>query len=155
MCGCFSLALYWEPGLKPRHLLWLRIELVTLWFAGQHSIHWATPDREKYIILKVFQFILQKKHSGRRVPFGWRMWCLFVSVLDDAVTLNPIPRDGLNVVELSTWNKFLLLLQDKRRGQYFLCLGCKGECGLGSVFHWRLCGHNLLFPFPSICSSFS
>ena len=31
----------WIPGNVP----WLGIELVTLWFAGWHSIHWATPVR--------------------------------------------------------------------------------------------------------------
>ena len=30
---------------QPRHVPWLGIQLVTLWFAGQHSIHWATPAR--------------------------------------------------------------------------------------------------------------
>ena len=35
----------WGPGLKPKHVPWLGIEPVTLWFAGQHSIHWATPAR--------------------------------------------------------------------------------------------------------------
>ena len=34
---------YWGPGPQPRHVRWLRIESVTPWFAGWHSIHWATP----------------------------------------------------------------------------------------------------------------
>ena len=33
------------PGLQPGHVPWLAIEPETLWFAGQHSIHWATPAR--------------------------------------------------------------------------------------------------------------
>ena len=45
MWGCLSRAPYWESGLQPRHVPWLGIELVTLWFSGQHSIHWATPAR--------------------------------------------------------------------------------------------------------------
>ena len=45
MCGCISCALYWGPGLQPRHVLWLRIELVTLRFISPPSIHWATPAR--------------------------------------------------------------------------------------------------------------
>ena len=45
MCGCLSHAPYLGPGLQLRHVPWLGIELVTLWFAGQCSIHWATPAR--------------------------------------------------------------------------------------------------------------
>ena len=33
------------PGPQPRHVLWLGIELLTLQFAGQRLIHWATPAR--------------------------------------------------------------------------------------------------------------
>ena len=33
------------PGLQSRHVPWLGIEPVTPWFAGQRSIHWATPAR--------------------------------------------------------------------------------------------------------------
>ena len=36
----------WGPGLQPRHVPWLGIQLVTLWFAGLCLIHWATPARE-------------------------------------------------------------------------------------------------------------
>ena len=45
MCGHLSCILFRGPGPKPRHVPWLGIEPVTLWFAGQHSIHWATPGR--------------------------------------------------------------------------------------------------------------
>ena len=34
MCGCFSSAPYRGPGLQPRHVPWLGIELSTLWFAA-------------------------------------------------------------------------------------------------------------------------
>ena len=43
----------WGPGPQPRHVPWLGIELVTLWFTGLHSIHWATPARALYICLIV------------------------------------------------------------------------------------------------------
>ena len=33
----------WGPGWQPRHGPWLWSERVTLWFTGQHSIHWAPP----------------------------------------------------------------------------------------------------------------
>ena len=32
-----------EPGLQPRHVPWLGIELEALCFTGQRSIHWAIP----------------------------------------------------------------------------------------------------------------
>ena len=35
----------WGPGPQPRHVPWLGIEPVTLWFTGWCSIHWATPAR--------------------------------------------------------------------------------------------------------------
>ena len=37
-----------NPGMCPR----MGIKLATLWFAGWHSIHWATPARATLIILK-------------------------------------------------------------------------------------------------------
>ena len=45
MCGCLLRTPYWGPGRQPRHVPWLGRELVTLWFAGLRSIHWATPAR--------------------------------------------------------------------------------------------------------------
>ena len=45
MCGCLSHASYWGPDRQPRHVPWLGIEPVILWFAGPHSIHWAIPAR--------------------------------------------------------------------------------------------------------------
>ena len=45
MGGCLSRVPTWGPGPQPRHVPWLGIEPATLWFAGWHSIHWATPAR--------------------------------------------------------------------------------------------------------------
>ena len=46
MCGCLSCALHCGPGLQPRHVPWLGMELVTLLFVPiWRSIHWATPAR--------------------------------------------------------------------------------------------------------------
>ena len=36
---------YWGPGLQPRHVLSLGIELAALWFTGQRSVHCATLAR--------------------------------------------------------------------------------------------------------------
>ena len=51
MCGCLSCAPYWGPGLYPRHVPWLGIELVTLWLTDWHSIHWASPARAEFGVL--------------------------------------------------------------------------------------------------------
>ena len=51
ICGCLLHAPYWGPGLQPRHVSWLGIELAILWFAGQRSICWATPARAIFSIM--------------------------------------------------------------------------------------------------------
>ena len=74
--NCPSHASHWGPGPQHKHVPWLGIEPETLQFAGQHSIHWATPARasctvflltwfhKHYMItvqgecLSVFQYIL-------------------------------------------------------------------------------------------------
>ena len=45
ICGCLLHGLHWRPGPQARHVPWLGIEPVTLWFTGQCSIHWDTPAR--------------------------------------------------------------------------------------------------------------
>ena len=35
VCGCLSCALYQGPGLQPRHVPWLGIELATPWFEAR------------------------------------------------------------------------------------------------------------------------
>ena len=49
--GCLSYAPNYRPGPQPRHVPWLGIEPVTFQFAGQHSIHWATPARARTFFL--------------------------------------------------------------------------------------------------------
>ena len=50
--SCLLHAPNWGPGPQPRHVPWLGIELVTLWFTGRHSIHWVTPARVQILIYK-------------------------------------------------------------------------------------------------------
>ena len=56
MCGCLSHAshtpLTGDLAPQPRHVPWLGIELSTLWSAGGHWIHWATPARAQLTILQ-------------------------------------------------------------------------------------------------------
>ena len=46
-CGRDTSVPNWGPGLQPRHVPWLGIELETFRFAGWHSTHWAAPARAK------------------------------------------------------------------------------------------------------------
>ena len=72
MCGCLLCAPYWGRGLRPRHVPWLSIELVTLWFAGWHSIHWATPARayDYFYSSLVDMFFLIFRERGRAGGYG-------------------------------------------------------------------------------------
>ena len=56
---------HWGPGLKSRHVPWLGIEPVTLWFTVQCSMHWATPARAIFRTFDMhYLFILQKNYSN-------------------------------------------------------------------------------------------
>ena len=83
MCGCLLCTPHWGPGPQPRHVPWPGIKPVTLWFTGQHSIHWATPARAKsfkntkisskiFCIKSTFENLL----SARHCPPWWgpRKW---------------------------------------------------------------------------------
>ena len=56
----------WESGPWPRHVPWPGIEPVALRLAGQHLIHWATPVRANFKILKRFYLILDRKGGRKR-----------------------------------------------------------------------------------------
>ena len=58
MCGCLSHTPCLEPSLQPRHVPWLGVEQMTLWFAGWHSVHWATPVRAE--ITQCFMSIISQ-----------------------------------------------------------------------------------------------
>ena len=67
MQGCLWHAPYWGPGPQPRHVPWLGIEPVTLWFASWCSVHWATPAGPtcifKNVVLAGFIFIVKVIHA--------------------------------------------------------------------------------------------
>ena len=63
---------HWGPGLQPRHVSWLGIKPVTLWFAGRCSIHWSTPARAHFVFLTsswppIFDFLCSLIHQGGEV----------------------------------------------------------------------------------------
>ena len=65
---------HWGPGPPPRPVPWLGIKLVTLWFIGWLSIHWATPARTKqssFLISNLFA-------SGLAFQLIlWNSWSVF------------------------------------------------------------------------------
>ena len=70
MCGCLSRSPCWGPGPHPRHMAWLGIKPVTLWFAGQHSVHWATPTRAWTCTLNRSTKLEWEYKDGRRYNPG-------------------------------------------------------------------------------------
>ena len=63
-CGCLSCAPYWGPGPQPRHVPWPEIEPLTVWFAGWHSVCWATT-----IQYCMWSSVYLKPSSSTPVPF--------------------------------------------------------------------------------------
>ena len=63
MCGCLLCVPSWGPSPQPRPVPRLGIEPATLWFAGWHSIHWATPARANYLDFNFFHFDMEAFHS--------------------------------------------------------------------------------------------
>ena len=57
---------HWGPGPQPRHVPWLGIKPVTFWFAGPHSVHWATPARVEHTFDGLFY--------GPECGLCWRMF---------------------------------------------------------------------------------
>ena len=69
-CVVASCPPYWGSGLQPKHVPWLGIKPVTLWFSGQHSIHWATQAWSIYLIFTINLW-------GRDIiapSYGWDKW---------------------------------------------------------------------------------
>ena len=75
--SCLLHAPTWGPGLQPRHVLWLGIELVTFWFTDQHSIHWATPARSQSFFSYSYVYSSPTQIS-MSIPshktFYWSIW---------------------------------------------------------------------------------
>ena len=84
MCGCLSHTRYWRPAPQPSHVPWQGIESVTLWFAVQHSIHWATPARAKSDIFITGWLVCLRVLSLRKVGISTRL----VSFWNFMVVLN-------------------------------------------------------------------
>ena len=53
MCGCLSRGPHWGPEPQPRHVLWLGLEPVTLWFAAHAQ---STEPHQPGILVWIFIF---------------------------------------------------------------------------------------------------
>ena len=55
---------HWGPDQQLRHVPWLGIKPATLWFTGQHSIHWATTARaiNKHFLKACSSWLLSQEH---------------------------------------------------------------------------------------------
>ena len=61
------------PGSQPRHVLRVGTKLLTLWFAGQHSTHWATPAGAQPYTLTKWQAYLQQRSTLSTSPLSLKM----------------------------------------------------------------------------------
>ena len=66
--SCLSHAPNQGPGPQPRHEPCLGIKLMTLWFLGRLSIHWATPQGSMDIFYVFVHVFLNNAVSKR---LGW------------------------------------------------------------------------------------
>ena len=84
MCGCLACVFFhletW-PTTQPRHVPWPGIEPVALWFAGRHSIHWATPARALscFLIHISFTSALNFRIFLFLPPYVWGLFCFSLS----------------------------------------------------------------------------
>ena len=103
---------HWGPGLQPRHVPWQEIELVTFWFTGQYSIHWATPVRAAFPFFNC-HFVTRKGTRPWWIYVGWRKQIPVSSLLHlifNSLNLSTVIWKGL-ITKGLTWNmkKFVLI----------------------------------------------
>ena len=81
-CGCLSHTPNWGPGLQPRLVPWLGIELAIFRSAGWCSVYWAPKAKAQWAIFK--QTVLSR--LSRDVPMYPRELFPFVNVVAGLVT---------------------------------------------------------------------
>ena len=81
MCGCLLCIPHWGPGLQPRPMAWLGIKPAILWFAGWHSIHWATPARAQNRFLTVLSTVVSAGNLKIGIAITYNRYGLFEILL--------------------------------------------------------------------------
>ena len=87
-CGCLLHTPNWGPGPQPKHMLWLGIKLMTVWFTGRHSIHWATSARRWLIFYDHFSATINTflQYDCLRLHislYGYNIFCLTILLFLD------------------------------------------------------------------------
>ena len=119
VCGCLLHSPNWGHGLQPRHVPWLGIEPVTLWFTSQHSIHWATPARAVFCLFywshewPVLVCVYTGEWSRRRMRGHSVLFCI----------LKIIKRGRKHSYKLVVWTEGVY---QNHWGSIFKTQGCLG-----------------------------
>ena len=75
MCGCLSHVPHWGPGWQPRHLPWLGIEPVALWFTSWRSMPGQIPRLLKASIASLkFDPRVHQHLVSLCLYYGYRTW---------------------------------------------------------------------------------
>ena len=131
MCGWFSNTPYWAPGSQPRHVLWLGIEPVTLWFTGGHSIHWATPAWATLQFAVAVQRLTSEHSENLIFHLHFRCFLSFSFFLTLSLLLKT------SSLCLFSWRIFSLDLEFWLHGSFSVCFSSTFKmfcCFLASLF---------------------
>ena len=76
ICGCLLHAPLLGTWPTTRHVPWLGIESVTLWFTGWHSVHWTTPARAVYWFLRARAGEREREKDRCEGNMNWSPSCM-------------------------------------------------------------------------------
>ena len=139
MCGCLLHALNQGPGLKPRHVPWLGIQSVTLWFAGRCSVHWATPARAQVSLYSGFPNMaltspLTAGPDPNELPNDWQLLPIQEVQKPGGLLLFHPPRQAAFSNPVISHSPFYVQEEMAARSSYSFL----SKLTLSSCPHWRL-----------------
>ena len=108
MCDCLPHTPHWGPSLQPRHVPWPGIKPATLWFAGRHSVHWATPARALNSLFSNLIFLL--------LPISLHLKILCLGLMAWTLGCAPIHNSNGNLLFNLKTQGFFILVQDYPEG---------------------------------------
>ena len=134
MCGCLLRTPYWGPGLQLRHVPWLGIEPVTLWFAAcAQSTELHQPVL--FIYFKDFIYLLFREKRTEEEREGEKHQCMrntSTSCLSCAPSWGPGPHPRhvpclgvkLTTVQFAGWCSVHWGTPARAMSLYFLKQSC-------------------------------